>query len=91
MSTEIQLTFDPEKLEALSYYLAKAHTTPMKELTAALNDLYEKHVPADTREYLERKQPPARPRPRPKKPAPQVPLRKEVPEHGEPGNNSVDR
>ena len=68
MSAEIQLTFDPEKLEALSYYLAKAHTTPMKELTAALNDLYEKHVPADTREYLERKQPPARPRPKPKKP-----------------------
>ena len=32
MSTEIQLSFDPEKLEALSYYLAKAHTTPMKEL-----------------------------------------------------------
>ena len=72
MSAEIQLSFDPEKLEALSYYLAKAHTTPMKELTAALNDLYEKHVPADTREYLERKQPPARPRPRPKKPDPQA-------------------
>lgn len=72
MSAEIQLTFDPEKLEALSYYLAKAHTTPMKELTAALGDLYEKHVPADTREYLERKQPPARPRPRPKKPEPQT-------------------
>lgn len=71
MSAEIQLSFDPEKLEALSYYLAKAHTTPMKELTAALNDLYEKHVPADTREYLERKQPPARPRPKPKKPEPQ--------------------
>lgn len=68
MSAEIQLTFDPEKLEALSYYLAKTHTTPMKELTAALNDLYEKHVPADTREYLERKQPPARPRQKPKKP-----------------------
>lgn len=72
MSAEIQLTFDPEKLEALSYYLAKAHTTPMKELTAALNDLYEKHVPADTREYLERKQPPARPWPKPKKPEPQL-------------------
>lgn len=72
MSAEIQLSFDPEKLEALSYYLAKAHTTPMKELTAALNDLYEKHVPADTREYLERKQPPARPRPKPKKPEPQA-------------------
>lgn len=71
MSAEIQLSFDPEKLEALSYYLAKAHTTPMKELTAALNDLYEKHVPADTREYLERKQPPARPRPKPKRPEPQ--------------------
>lgn len=71
MSAEIQLSFDPEKLEALSYYLAKAHTTPMKELTAALNDLYEKHVPAETREYLERKQPPARPRPKPKKPEPQ--------------------
>ena len=68
MSAEIQLSFDPEKLEALSYYLAKAHTTPMKELTAALNELYEKHVPADTREYLERKQPPARPRPKPKRP-----------------------
>lgn len=68
MSAEIQLTFDPEKLEALSYYLAKTHTTPMKELTAALNELYEKHVPADTREYLERKQPPVRPRPKPKRP-----------------------
>ena len=42
----------------------KEKRTPEKELQRLLEELYEKYVPADTREYLDSKNKPAvRPRP----------------------------
>ena len=44
---------------------AKEKSTPQRELQRALEELYEKYVPAEMREYLDSKcRPPARPRPR---------------------------
>ncbi|WP_294852382.1 DUF6103 family protein [uncultured Oscillibacter sp.] len=52
-SIDITVSFDDEKLTALSYYLSKEKNTPQKELQNCIVQLYEKHVPADTREYIE--------------------------------------
>ena len=64
--TELTVTIEPERLDALRYFLpAKEKTTPQRELQRALEELYEKYVPAEMREYLDSKcRPPVRPRPR---------------------------
>lgn len=64
--TELKVTMEPERLDALRYFLsAKEKSTPEKELQRGLDELYEKYVPADTRAYLDSKcRPAARPRPR---------------------------
>jgi hypothetical protein len=68
--TELTVSIEPERLDALQFFmLSKAKTTPQKELERALEEMYEKYVPADTREYLDSKRKPAPARPRPKRPA----------------------
>ena len=65
--TELTVTIEPERLDALRYFLsAKEKSTPQRELQRALEELYEKYVPAEMREYLDSKcrASPARPRPR---------------------------
>lgn len=64
--TELTVTIEPERLDALRYFLsAREKSTPQRELQRALEELYEKYVPAEMREYLDSKcRPPARPRPR---------------------------
>ena len=49
----ISVSFDDEKLRALNKYLNKKELTAEDELTAALLHLYEKHVPAAVREYID--------------------------------------
>ena len=49
----ISVTFDDEKLRALNKYLKKKELTAEDELAAALLHLYEKHVPAAVREYID--------------------------------------
>lgn len=49
----ISVSFDDEKLRALNKYLKKKELTAEDELTAALLHLYEKHVPAAVREYID--------------------------------------
>ena len=49
----ISVSFDDEKLRALNKYLNKKELTAEDELTAALVHLYEKHVPAAVREYID--------------------------------------
>jgi len=49
----ISVSFDDEKLRALNKYLKKKELTAEDELTAALVHLYEKHVPAAVREYID--------------------------------------
>ena len=76
--TELTVTIEPERLDALRYFLsAKEKSTPQRELQRALEELYEKYVPAEMREYLDSKcRPPARPRPRrPQKDGRPVPAR----------------
>lgn len=65
---ELKVTMEPERLDALRYFLsAKEKSTPQKELERALEGLYEKYVPPETREYLDSKCRPAAARPRPRK------------------------
>ena len=53
---ELKVTMEPERLDALRYFLsAKEKSTPQKELERALEGLYEKYVPPETREYLDSK------------------------------------
>lgn len=68
--TDITLSFDDEKLEALTWFLQKDGTTPQKELAQHLEEMYQQRVPADTREYIERKTMPSTARPRPRRPRP---------------------
>ena len=64
--TEITLSFDGEKLDALEFYLKKENTTVQKRMNEALTELYERIVPEAVREFLDRKAPPPA---RPKRPA----------------------
>ena len=49
---ELKVTMEPERLDALRYFLsAKEKRTPEKELQRLLEELYEKYVPADTRAH----------------------------------------
>ena len=51
---ELTVSMEPERLDALRYFLAaKNKRTPQKELQRALVELYETYVPAETRSYLD--------------------------------------
>lgn len=75
--TEITLSFETERLEALGYYLQKKGSAQLqKELGKVLERLYEETVPKDVREYIDRQQKkPSAPKPKPKSPAKQAPER----------------
>ena len=50
----ITLGIEPERMEALTFYLQKEKTSSLqKELGKMIEELYEKTVPADVREYIE--------------------------------------
>ena len=59
--TSISIDMEAEKLRALRFYTEKMET----ELEDFLAKLYEKYVPAQTREYIESMEEPAEP-PRPR-------------------------
>ena len=67
---EVKLSFDSEKMEALTFYLKKENTTVQKKMDEALRLLYEQTVPEPLREYLDAKSAPTRPKrpPRPSQP-----------------------
>ena len=64
--TNITLTFDDEKLDALEFSLKKEHSTVQARLEQTLAQLYEQTVPQPLREYLDSR---AAPSPRPKRPS----------------------
>ena len=68
--TNITLTFDDEKLDALEFSLKKESSTTVQAwLEKTLAELYEQTVPQPLREYLDsRAAPPSRPK-RPSRPA----------------------
>ena len=50
----VSLGIEAERLEALTFYLQKEKTSSLqKELMKMVEELYEKTVPADVREYIE--------------------------------------
>jgi len=49
----LQISFDAEKLGALKQYMAKKEASLETELDDVMQKLYEKHVPAPVREYIE--------------------------------------
>ncbi|WP_317854613.1 DUF6103 family protein [Chakrabartyella piscis] len=51
--TKIVLEFEKDKLDALVFYLQKKEEKLEKELETVIEELYQKRVPAVTREYLE--------------------------------------
>ncbi len=52
--TEIRISIENERLEALTYFLQKKETSSLqKELGKSLEALYEKTVPPDVRDYID--------------------------------------
>lgn len=63
---DVTISIDDDKLNAMTHYLKKKNTTPLKELTKVLDTLYEQTVPEEVREYIESRGAPAsRPKPKP--------------------------
>lgn len=64
--TEIKISIESERLEALTYFLQKKETSSLqKELGKIMEELYEKTVPPDVRDYIDGRQKKAAP-PEPK-------------------------
>lgn len=57
--TNITLTFDDDKLDALEFSLRKEHSSVQSRMDDALKQLYEQAVPEAVREYLDSKVVPA--------------------------------
>ena len=51
----LTVTFEGEKLDALTYHMGKKEADLQAELNETMQKLYEKHVPQATREYIEDK------------------------------------
>ena len=57
----ISLQVDAEKLRAIQFYVGKKDSTLESELDDCITKIYEKFVPAQTREYIECMSAPERP------------------------------
>lgn len=61
--SEITLSFDSERMRALTIYLKMENTTVQEKMDEAMRQLYEKSVPEPVREFLDIvSAPPSRPR-----------------------------
>ena len=52
-NTTLTMSFNTERLDALTYHMEKKEADLQEELKDYLQKLYEKHVPQATREYLD--------------------------------------
>jgi len=52
----VQFSYDAEKLGAIRQYMAKKDTEFQTELEDFMQKLYEKHVPAPVRDYIENRE-----------------------------------
>lgn len=58
----VQIEYDVEKLEAVRFFLMDKNSTVERELLDAMDAIFRKHVPAQVRDYIERKNaPPSKP------------------------------
>ena len=80
-NTTIHVSFDEEKLSALNLYLGLKNLTVEGELQAALNQLYQRHVPSQVQNFISMRNDgspePVVPKPKRAKPSPSQP--EEVP------------
>ena len=53
----VQIEYDPERIEALRFYLGERNTTLEKELVEAMDVIFKKNVPTQVREYINRHNP----------------------------------
>ena len=49
----VSVQVDAEKLQAIQFYVGRKNATVETELEDCVNKIYEKYVPAQTREYIE--------------------------------------
>lgn len=84
-NTTLTLSFNTEKLDALTFHMGKKDADLQRELNETIQKLYEKYVPQATREYIDDKvirDAGAKDRPRrPSRPAP-LPADTAAPEGG---------
>ena len=66
--TKLTVSIEPERLDALNYFLSQDGSSAQKELEKMLAELYERTVPQDTRGYIDSKLTPTKPK-RPPRPA----------------------
>ena len=52
-NTTLTMSFNTERLDALTYHMGKKEADLQEELKDCLQKLYEKYVPQATREYLD--------------------------------------
>lgn len=52
-NTTLTMSFNTERLDALTYHMGKKEADLQEELKDYLQKLYEKYVPQATREYLD--------------------------------------
>ena len=52
-NTTLTLTFNTERLDALTYHMGKKEADLKEELSDYLQKMYEKYVPQAVREYIE--------------------------------------
>lgn len=52
-NTNLTVSFDTEKLDALTYHMDKKDANLQTELQDTVQKLYEKYVPQTTREYID--------------------------------------
>jgi hypothetical protein len=57
----VQIEYDIEKLEAVRFFLMDKNATVERELLDAMDAIFKKHVPAQVRDYIERKNAPPPP------------------------------
>ena len=57
----VSVQVEAEKLRAIQFYVGRKNSTVEAELEECVNKIYEKYVPAQTREYIESIPAPARP------------------------------
>lgn len=67
----VSVQVDAEKLRAIQFYAGRKDSSMEAELEDCVNKIYEKYVPAQTREYIESIAAPARP-PRTSRPVPKL-------------------
>lgn len=67
----VSVQVEAEKLRAIQFYVGRKNSAVEAELEDCINKIYEKYVPAQTREYIESISGPARP-PSPSRPAREV-------------------